>query len=71
MFKSDHYHLVYLKSNNGYPISLDLEAKTSASKSQSLKTVSTTPIPINATTFSLLAVKPDHQIFSISLRDIE
>ena len=30
-----------------------------------------TPIPINATAFSLLAAKPDHQVFSVSLRDIE
>ena len=29
------------------------------------------PIPINTATFSLLATKPDHQVFSISLRDIK
>ena len=70
-FKSDHCHSVYLQSNNSYPISLDLEAKTSAKKSHSPKTIPATLIPINATAFSLLAAKPDHQVFSVSLRDIE
>ena len=43
----------------------------SAGKSQDPKPLSATPIPINTTTFSLLAAKPDHQVFSVSLRDIE
>ena len=71
MFKSDHCRSACLKSNNGYPISLDLEAKTSAGKSQDPKPFSATPIPINAAVFSLLTAKPDHQVFSVSLRDIE
>ena len=71
MFKSDYCHSVCLQSNNGYPISLDLEAKTSARKPQDSKIVSATPILINAAVFSLLAAKPDHQVFSVSLRDIE
>ena len=71
MFKSDHCCSVCLKSNNGYPISLDLEAKMSAGKSQSSKSVPAIPMPINTTAFSLLATKPDHQVFSIFLRDIE
>ena len=32
MLKSDHCHSVCLKSNNGYPISVELEAKSSARK---------------------------------------
>ena len=71
IFKSDHCCSVCLQSNNGYPISLDLEAKTSAKKSHSPKTIPATPIPINAAAFSLLAAKPDYQMFSVSLRDIE
>ena len=43
----------------------------SAGKSQDPKPLSATPIPINTATFSLLAAKPDHQVFSVSLRDIE
>ena len=43
----------------------------SARKSQDPKPLSATPIPINTATFSLLAAKPDHQVFSVSLRDIE
>ena len=43
----------------------------SAGKSQDPKPLSATPIPINAAVFSLLAAKPDHQVFSVSLRDIE
>ena len=50
---------------------MDLEAKTSAGKPQDPKPLSATPIPINAAAFSLLAAKPDHQVFSVSLRDIE
>ena len=71
MFKSDHYQSAYLKSNNSYLISLDLEAKTSAGKPQNPKPLSATPITINAAIFSLLTAKPDHQVFSVSLRDIE
>ena len=52
-------------------MSLDLEAKMSAGKSQDPKLLSATPIPINTAVFSLLAAKPDHQVFSVSLRDIE
>ena len=70
-FKSDHCHSVCLQSNNGYPISLDLEAKMSAKKSHSPKAIPATLIPINAAAFSLLATKPDYQVFSVSLRDIE
>ena len=70
-FKSDHCRSVCLQSNNGYPISLDLEAKMSAKKPHSPKAIPATPIPINAAAFSLLAAKPDHQVFSVSLRDIE
>ena len=43
----------------------------SAGKSQDPKPLSTTPISINTAVFSLLAAKPDHQVFSVSLRDIE
>ena len=43
----------------------------SAGKPQDPKPLSATPIPINAAVFSLLAAKPDHQVFSVSLRDIE
>ena len=43
----------------------------SAGKPQDPKPLSATPIPINAAVFSLLAAKPDHQLFSVSLRDIE
>ena len=43
----------------------------SAGKPQNPKPLSATPISINAATFSLLAAKPDHQVFSVSLRDIE
>ena len=50
---------------------MDLEAKTSAGKPQNPKPLSATPISINAAVFSLLAAKPDHQVFSVSLRDIE
>ena len=70
-FKSDHCRSVCLQSNNGYPISLDLEVKMSAKKPHSPKAIPATLIPINAAAFSLLAAKPDHQVFSISLRDIE
>ena len=66
MFKSDHCRSVCLQSNNSYPISLDLEAKMSAKKP-----LPAMPIPINSAAFSLLAAKPDHQMFSVSLRDIE
>ena len=71
MFKSDHYQSACLKSNNSYPIFLDLEAKMSAGKSQDPKPLSTTPILINTAIFSLLTAKPDHQVFSVSLRDIK
>ena len=30
-----------------------------------------TPVPIGAITFQYLASKPDHKIYSVSLRDIE
>ena len=43
----------------------------SAGKPQNPKPLSAAPIPINAAVFSLLAAKPDHQVFSVSLRDIE
>ena len=43
----------------------------SAGKPQESKPFPATPIPINTAAFSLLAVKPDHQIFNMSLRDIE
>ena len=43
----------------------------SAGKSQNPKLLSATPIPINTAIFSLLTAKPDHQVFSVSLRDIE
>ena len=43
----------------------------SAGKPQDSKPLSATPIPINAAIFSLLAAKPDHQVFSVSLRNIE
>ena len=43
----------------------------SAKKPHSPKAIPATPIPINAAAFSLLATKPDHQVFSVSLRDIE
>ena len=43
----------------------------SAGKSQDPKPFSATPISINTAVFSLLAAKPDHQVFSVSLRDIE
>ena len=71
MFKSDHCRSACLKLNNSYPISLDLEAKMSAGKPQDPKPLSAIPISINAATFSLLAAKPDHQVFSVSLRDVE
>ena len=70
-FKSDHCHYVCLKANHGYPISLDLDLKMSPGKPQESKPVPATSIPINTTAFSLLATKPDHQVFSVSLRDIE
>ena len=50
---------------------MDCEAKTSAGKSQDPKPLSAMPISINTAVFSLLAAKPDHQVFSVSLRDIE
>ena len=71
LFKSDYYHSVCLKANYGYSISLDLDPKTSAGKPQKSKPLPATLIPINAAAFSLLAAKPDHQVFSMSLRDIE
>ena len=70
-FKSDHCHSVYLKANYGYSISLDLDLKMSAGKPQESKPLPATPIPINTAAFSLLATKPDHQVFSVLLRDIE
>ena len=70
-FKFDHCHFVCLKANHRYSISLDLDPKMSAGKSQKSKPFPATPIPINIITFSLLAAKPDHQVFSMSLRDIE
>ena len=71
LFKSDHCHSVCLKANHGYSISLDLDPTMSAEKPQESKPLPATPIPINAAAFSLLAAKPDHQVFSLSLRDIE
>ena len=43
----------------------------SAGKPQNPKPLSATLIPINTTVFSLLTAKPDHQMFSVSLRDIK
>ena len=43
----------------------------SAGKPQKSKPLPATLIPINAAAFSLLAAKPDHQVFSVTLRDIE
>ena len=43
----------------------------SAGKPQESKPFPATLIPINIAVFSLLAAKPDHQVFSILLRDIE
>ena len=43
----------------------------SAGKLQKFKLFPTTLIPINVAAFSLLAAKPDHQVFSMLLRDIE
>ena len=71
LFKSDHCHSVCLKANYGYPISLDLDLKMSAGKPQESKPFPATPIPINTAAFSLLAAKPDYQVFNMSLRDIE
>ena len=43
----------------------------SAEKPQESKPLPATLIPINTVAFSLLAAKPDHQIFSMLIRDIE
>ena len=65
-----------LKSNNGFPITIfSCQRSQKMSKpipvQKPFQPLENTPIPIGAITFQHLASKPDHKIYSVSLRDIE
>ena len=65
-----------LESNNGFPITI-LSCQRSQKMSKPIpvqepfQPLENTPIPIGAIAFQHLASKPDHKIYSVSLRYIE
>ena len=65
-----------LKANNGFPITIHScqhlqKMPEPVQAPESVKSLQNTPIPIGAIAFQHLASKPNHEVFSISLRDIE
>ena len=75
-FNSDTCRSHCLKANNGFPITIHLcqrllKMPEPVQALESLKPLQNTPIPIGAIAFQHLVSKPDHEVFSVSLKDIE
>ena len=75
-FSSDSCQSHCLKANNGFPITIHscqhlLKMPEPVQALESFKLLRNTPIPIGAIAFQHLAFKLDHEVFSISLRDIK
>ena len=75
-FNSDTCRSHCLKANNGFSIIIHscqrpLKMPEPVQALESFKLFWNTSIPIGAIAFQHLASKPDHDVFSVSLRDIE
>ena len=65
-----------MKANNRFPITIHscqclLKMPEPVQAPESFKPLQNTPIPIRAIAFQHLASNPDHEVFRVSLRDIE
>ena len=75
-FNSDTCRSHCLKANNRFPITIHscqrpMKMPEPVHAPESFKPLQNTPIPIGAIAFQHLASKPDHEVFSVLLRDIE